>query len=42
VVCEDLSWFRVFMYGLVEEPDHILRTAFIEYLAACDVAAVVV
>ena len=42
MIGEDLSRFHVFMYRLVEEPDHILRGAFIEYLAACYVAAVVI
>ena len=37
-----LAWFRVLMDGLVEEPDHVLCGAVFEYLAACDVAAVVV
>jgi len=42
MVGEDLAWFRVFMYRLVEEPDHVLCCAVFEDLAACDVAAVVV
>jgi hypothetical protein len=42
MVCEDLTWFRVFVDGFIEEPDGVLGGAFLEYLAACDVAAVVV
>jgi len=42
MVGEDLSWLRVFVDGSVEEPDDVLCGAVFEYLAACDVAAVVV
>jgi hypothetical protein len=42
MIAEDLSWFRVFVDGLVEEPDDVLCGAVFEDLAACDVSAVVV
>jgi len=42
VIGEDLSWFRVFVNGLVEERDDVLGCAVFEDLATCDVSAVVV
>jgi hypothetical protein len=30
LVCEDLLGLRVFVDGVVEEPDHVLRGAFLE------------
>jgi hypothetical protein len=42
LVGEDPLRLRVFIDRLVEEPDGILCGVVFEYLAACDVAAVVV
>jgi hypothetical protein len=42
VVCEDLSGLRVFVDGVVEEPDHVLRGAFLEDVGCSYESGVVV